>query len=126
MATLIERLGGEPGLQRIIDDAYVRIFQNDELRPFFENTDMDKLRRMQRVFLEAALTDETTQESSGISIREAHHGRKIARRHFTQFVECFLQAMESRGEVKQEDIDAVIGRLNMYAEDVIGSSTVDG
>lgn len=126
MNSLIERLGGDDGLQRIIDQAYHCVFQDDMLRPFFENTDMDRLRHMQRAFLEAALTDDTTAQAEGPTIRQSHHGRGITRQHFTRFVECFLKSMEAAGDVSQSDIDHVIGRLNMYADSVIGSSNVDG
>lgn len=126
MDSLIKRLGGISGLERLVDSAYERVLADPELQPFFANSDTEKLKRMQHVFLEAALSDDTEFRNEGRSIREAHHGRDITRQHFTRFVDCFLKAMEANETVDQDDIDQVIGRLNTFVDEVVGSSSVDG
>ncbi len=124
--SLIQRLGGTTGLQNLIDDAYTRVMNEKELRPFFKNSDVEKIKRMQSVFLEAALTDETTVSDTGISVRAAHHGRKITRHHFSLFVNCFLAALDDSHLASRDDIDTVIGRLNLYADEVLGITGIDG
>ena len=129
MSALIDRLGGAAGLHQIITDAYARVLDEPDLRPFFQNVDVEKIRRMQHAFLSVALSDDGSGEDeieSNISIRHAHHGLNITRHHFSLFVNCFLSALESAGSVDNDDIDHIIGRLNTYADDVLGTTGVDG
>jgi hemoglobin len=53
--TLFERVGGEQTIRELIHEFYDRVVADPELKPFFINTSMDKLRRMQREFFSAAL-----------------------------------------------------------------------
>ncbi len=42
-------------ISEVIDEFYDRVLADPDLKPFFRNTSMDKLRRMQREFFSAAL-----------------------------------------------------------------------
>ena len=53
--TLFERVGGEQTIAEVVYNFYERVLADPELKPFFKNTSMDKLRRMQREFFSAAL-----------------------------------------------------------------------
>ena len=53
--TLFERIGGEQMIAEVADDFYNRVLTDPELKSFFRNTSMDKLRCMQREFFSAAL-----------------------------------------------------------------------
>jgi hypothetical protein len=58
--TLFERVGGEQTISDLIHKFYDCVLADPELKPFFKNTSMDKLRRMQREFFSAALDGPTT------------------------------------------------------------------
>ena len=46
--TLFERVGGEQTISDLIHEFYDRVLADPELKPFFENASVGKLRRMQR------------------------------------------------------------------------------
>ncbi len=43
--TLFERIGGEQMIAEVVDDFYARVLADPELKPFFRNSSIDKLRR---------------------------------------------------------------------------------
>ena len=53
--TLFERVGGKQAIAELVDKFYDRVVADPELKPFFKNVSMDKIRRMQREFFSAAL-----------------------------------------------------------------------
>ena len=63
-------------------DFYNRVLSDPELAPFFEASDIDKLRRMQREFFSVALGGPIRYD--GQSLSYAHHGRGIRRTHFQE------------------------------------------
>jgi hemoglobin len=46
-----ERVGGEQTIRELIHEFYDRVIADPDLKPFFKNTSMGKLRRMQREFI---------------------------------------------------------------------------
>jgi hemoglobin len=54
---LLDRLGGPAALKEAVHEFYGRILFDEELAPFFEHTDMDKLRAHQYKFMEIAFTE---------------------------------------------------------------------
>jgi hemoglobin len=78
--TLFERVGGEQTIKELIHEFYDRVVADPELKPFFKNTSMGKLRRMQREFFSAALDGPITY--SGRPLSYVHHGRGITKHHF--------------------------------------------
>ena len=53
--TLFERVGGKQVIAELIDEFYDRVLVDPELKPFFKDTSVDKLRRMQREFFSIAV-----------------------------------------------------------------------
>ena len=121
--TLYERLGGEDGLDSMVGEFYKRVFADPELGPFFENSAVERLIGMQREFFSAALDGPVTY--SGLELSWAHSGRGITRKHFGLYVDHLVETLETQG-VTPEDIEQVIHRITLYADDVIGEGGVDG
>lgn len=117
--SLYDRLGGEPAIEAIVQSLYVRVLADEELRPFFEQTPMDKQQAMQHEFLCAALGGPMAY--SGKPLSHAHQGRGITTRHFAKFTQHALAALEEKG-VSKQDSDDVISRLNTFANEIIGNS----
>ena len=117
--TLYDRIGGEATISRVIDDFYRRVLADPALEPFFRYVSIDKLRRMQREFLGAAL--DGPQRYSGLSLAHVHSGRGITVDHFNRFTQHLLETLRSAG-VDKHDVDAVIARINTYVDDIIGGS----
>jgi hemoglobin len=120
---LYQRIGGAATIDRLVVDFYNRVLSDPELAPFFEASDIDKLRRMQREFFSVALGGPIRYD--GQSLSYAHHGRGIRRTHFARFVEHLLASLESCG-IDEGDSTRVIARINSYSDDVMGGAGLSG
>lgn len=120
-ATLFDRIGGEPAVARVIDAFYARVLDDPELEPFFRHASLDSLRAMQREFLGAAL--DGPQRYSGLALSHVHQGRGITVHHFNRFTQHLLETLRAAG-IDERDVADVIDRINTYADDIVGRSTV--
>ncbi len=114
---LYERVGGEQVISELIHNFYDRITADPQLKPFFENTSMSKLRRMQREFFSAALDGPITY--TGRPLSYIHHGRGITKRHFALYVGHLLDTLQDRG-IDDQDVQDIIARINTYADEITG------
>lgn len=121
--SLYEEIGGEPAVDRLIDRFYERVLADGELAPFFRNTAMDRLRRMQKEFIAAALDGPVT--LSDLDLAHAHHGRGITGRHFNRFVQHLLEVLREEGVDEQERME-VIRRISTYSDLIIGEVGGEG
>ena len=120
---LFEQLGGVEGVEHIVRVMYDRVLQDPELAPFFENADLERLRRMQFQFVAAALGGPVVY--SGQELRRAHAKVGVTDHAFAKFCSHLADAMEERG-VGHNEINAVMARLSMYKDPIVGQSNVDG
>ena len=115
--TLFERVGGEKVIAEFIHEFYDRVLADPELKPFFENTAMGKLRRMQRELFSAALDGPITY--TGRPLGYVHHGRGITKHHFALYVNHLLDTLRDHG-IKEQDVQDIIARINTYADEITG------
>lgn len=121
--SLYERVGGEAGVGSLVDAFYRRVLGDPELAPFFEKTPMDKLRTMQREFFAAALGGPLAY--TGRTMSEVHAGRGIKTRHIARFVDHLMETLRDL-PVDEQDAYDVVSRINTWADEITGESTVDG
>ncbi len=121
--SLYERLGGEKAITGLVDDFYDRVRADDALKGFFVHSDMEALRRMQREFFAAAVGGPIVYAGKGL--REAHAGRGINKAHFRRFID-HLMATLTDFKISEDDRYEIITRLNKYADEIVGDTTVDG
>lgn len=117
--TLFDRIGGQDGIRNLVDDFYERVLADPKLAPFFENTPMERLRNMQYEFFAAALDGPS--EYKGKQLSYVHFGRGIGREHFGRFIDRLFDTLKSY-ELDQDTLHAIIGRLNLYADEITGST----
>ena len=55
-ATLLDRLGGEPAVDAVVDEFYIRLLKDKDLSIFFDSVPIAKLKRHQKRFLKMAFT----------------------------------------------------------------------
>lgn len=121
--TLFERIGGKQMIADVVDDFYDRVLADSELKPFFKNTSMDKLRCMQQEFFSAALDGPITY--TGKPLSHVHHGRGITKHHFTLFVNHLLETLRDYG-INDQDVTNIISRINIYADEITGDISPAG
>ncbi len=121
--TLYDRVGGEAGISNLVTKFYARVLTDPKLSPFFEQSAMSHLRRMQMELFSTALGGPITY--TGRPLREVHHGRGIKKEHVQLFVDHLLETLKGFDLTNQEIMD-IISRINTFADSVTGESTVDG
>lgn len=121
--SLFERIGGEHIIAEVVDEFYDRVLADPELKPFFKNTSMDKLRCMQREFFSAALDGPITY--TGKPLAHVHHGRGITKHHFTLFVNHLLDTLKYY-EISDQEVADIISRINTYADEITGDISPAG
>ncbi len=123
METIFDRIGGTPGVQKLVGDFYHRVLADPLLSPFFAYTSIEKLKTMQVAFFTIAMGGPVPEMS--ISIYEAHKNRGILRKHLTRFVEHLMATLEQHG-FSEEDAHRVYERIATYADEILGDASVDG
>ena len=121
--TLYERIGGEKAVHDMIHEFYDRVLADPVLKPFFEAASMEKLRKMQREFFSAALDGPITYTGKPLSY--AHYGRGITKHHLALYVGHLLDTLKDQG-IDEHDVQAIIARINTYAEEITGSVGAGG
>jgi len=121
--TLFERVGGEKAIAELIDQFYDRVVADPELKPFFRNVSMVKLRRMQRDFFSAALDGPINY--TGRPLGYVHHGRGITKHHFSLYVGHLINTLQNIA-LKEQDVQDIISRINTYADEITGDTSSGG
>ncbi len=118
--SLFERLGGTPGVNRLIGQFYRNVFADPTLRPYFEGVELDKLQRMQAEFFSTALGGPSAY--SGRLMQHAHQGLHIRPEQFQAFVGHLFETLKEH-ELTEDERYAIISRINTSADDVFSSGT---
>ena len=123
MDTLYDKIGGAPVVDQLVDRFYEKVLDDPLLSPFFRQTSMETLRRMQKVFLTVALGG--PEPDLKVSLYEIHRDRGIQRQHLTRFTELLLETLTEIG-VPEKEAGEVISRVATYSNDILGETAVDG
>jgi hemoglobin len=121
--TLFDTLGGPAGVAEIVHEMYSRVLADPELAPFFQNVQIDRLRRMQYQFIASALDGPI--DYSGAELTAVHKNRGITGHHFAKFCGHFADALEAHG-ASRFDVDQALGRLATYKDKITGETNIDG
>ena len=121
--SLYERVGGDEAIASLLVAFYDRVLGDPELAPFFEDVPIDKLRSMQQAFFAAALDGPLAYE--GRPIGEVHSGLGIRPKHLRRFLEHLLETLGGI-PLDEEDRYDIYSRIAMRADEVTGTTSVDG
>jgi hemoglobin len=114
--TLYERLGGRDGISAVVDEFYDRLVEDETLGPFFEDADLERLRRTQTDFLcEAAGGPETYDAEP---VREAHLHVPFTEDHIVRAVEILSETLDEY-DVPDEDAEKVIQAIAQYRDELL-------
>lgn len=96
--SLYDRIGGESAVRSTVVKLYDKILDDEMLAPFFENSNVDALRRSQNAFVTYAFGGSTLYK--GRTLRGAHknavsHG--LTDIHFDTVAKYLREAMEELG-----------------------------
>lgn len=118
--TLFDRVGGTAGIGDMVDEFYGLVMADRDLRPFFENTSLDKLKHMQKEFFAAALDGPMTMGDPDLA--RVHQGLGITRKEVTRFVNHLITVLDNRHSIERRDAMDIVFRIATYTDEVIGDS----
>ena len=121
--TLYDRIGGSKVVSKLVFDFYQRVLADPQLGPFFADTPVDKLRTMQAEFFSAALGGPI--QYTGRSLSEAHAGRGIGPKHLRLYLDHLLETLHDY-DLDDDDRYGIVSRISTYADEITGSTSVDG
>ncbi|QCC48481.1 group I truncated hemoglobin [Halobellus limi] len=114
--TLYGRLGGYDAIRAVVDDFYDRLLDDEELAPFFEDADVERLRRTQTAFLcEAAGGPETYDAEP---VREAHLHVPFTEDHIERAVGHLSDSLDAF-DVPESDAEEVVGAVAAHREELL-------
>ncbi len=117
--SLYERVGGEDGIERLVNIFYSKVLADEKLAGFFSNTSIDRLKNMQKEFFSVALGGPI--EYSDMDLSRSHQGRGIRVMHFKGFVDHLIETL-SEFDLSDDDINQVITEINTYVTDIADDS----
>lgn len=116
--SLYGRLGGHDAIRAVVDEFYDRLLADPQLGHFFEDADLEYLRRTQTDFLCEAAGGPEIYEGPGV--REAHLDVDLEPGDIERAVELLYASLEEY-DVTGEDADAVVGAIAAYQDDLLAS-----
>ena len=123
MATLFERIGGDPAVEAAVDGFYRIVLADDRIRHFFAGVDMARQSTHQKLFLKYAFGG--MPDYPGRAMRQAHE--KLVREmgltdvHFDAVLDDLGQALRGLG-VADDMIAEVAAVAETTRADVLGRS----
>lgn len=109
MSTLFDKLGGQQGLEQVVDEFYKRIMADNTLNQFFAHTNIDKQRQKQVAFF-AKIFDGPDQYN-GRSMDTTHTGMNLQQQHFDAIAKHLSEALTVRG-VSSDDANTALARVS--------------
>lgn len=114
--TLYDKLGGKAAISAVVDEFYERVLRDPTIDQFFKDTDIEKLRRHQALFISYALGGPN--QYSGNSMAKAHAGMNLQPEHFQAVVKHLHDAL-ARFNVPPYEIDKVLEHIATLKDDIL-------
>ncbi len=114
--TLFERLGGMPGIDRIVAGLLWEIAEDPLVLPLFADTDIERFRN--KLAQQLCEISDGPCRYSGDSMRETHRQLGITSAQFNSLVDDLIRAMEHEG-VPVGAQNALLQRLARMHSDIV-------
>ena len=115
--SLYERLGGEPGVRKIVNDVLDKNASNPLIAYHFKNIDMDKLKQL--VFEFFSMGTGGPHNYTGRDMRTSHTGMNINEEEWVSATDDTLWALDTNG-IGQGEKNEVIAILESLKGDIVG------
>jgi hemoglobin len=123
MSSIYEAIGGAGAVTAAVDLFYVKVLEDPALAPYFDGTDVDRLRSHQRAFLTAALGGPELYD--GRSMADAHRGLAITDAAFGQVATHLSDTLSELG-LDDDTVGAIVGKVAGLRDDVVEIRTPGG
>lgn len=122
MDTLYDEIGPD-NIKKLVVAFYQNVLGDPMLQPFFADTSIEKLEKMQVAFFTIALGG--AEPESTINLADAHRGRGIQRKHLTRFTEHLMATLREVG-IEEDRAKRVYERIATYTPEILGDPSEDG
>ena len=114
--TLFDKYGGFPTFSAVVSNFYKKIMDSNELAPYFQGVDMERLMSHQTNFIAKALGGPDKYE--GRDLKKVHARFNITQPHFSGVAELLAGALGEAG-VTDEDVETVIGVVGSLQDQIV-------
>ena len=115
--SLYLRVGGETGVNKLVESFYEKVLAEKSLNNFFRDIPMQQLKNMQKEFFSIALGGPA--KYSDINLSHAHQGKGIKTSHFRTFVDILFDTL-SELDISEDERYQLISQVNTYVGDIVG------
>ncbi|GAA0301437.1 group I truncated hemoglobin [Halarchaeum salinum] len=112
-----EDIGGRDAVEAVVSDFYDRVFADDDLLHYFEDTDRQDLFAHQVQFISAVAGGPV--EYDGADMREAHDHLGITPEDFDTVAD-YLEAALRENDVDEANIEAVLDAVGDLKDPIVG------
>jgi len=122
--TILDRLGGEETVARLVDQFYDRVVRNESLAPLFASSDIDEVKRKQTLFLTQFLggPPRYSEEFGHPMLRYRHLPFPITPARAEEWLACMAGAMDDIG-LQGPVREFFYGRLTQVAHHMVNTNT---
>lgn len=121
--TLFDKYGGFDTLSSVVANFYDKVLDSDELKHYFENTNMERLMGHQTKFIAKALGG--PDQYKGGNLKQVHARFNITEAHFEEVVELMGEALEEAG-VEEADIGLIADTVNSLKDQIVSEQASSG
>ena len=114
--SIYDSIGGAAAVHAAVDDFYDRVLADPSLAPFFDGTDLQRLKAHQRSFIAAAIGG--PEIFAGRDMASAHAGLGITDAHFDAVVAHLVDTLTGLG-VPQDIIGQIGGALTPLRASIV-------
>ncbi len=114
--TLYDQLGGFAAVRKLVSDFYDRVLDEEDLVPFFHDTEMANLIDHQTKFWATLLGGPASYTDE--QLHKIHASRGIQGRHFDLMVDLAKETLED-GDIDEQQIASIIEKLNAYRPSLV-------
>lgn len=114
--SLYDRLGGEAGIDAVVDEFYDRVLDDEDLAPYFEGVDTAALRDHQKEFVASVAGGSDAYD--GPSMQVAHEGLGITERAFGRVAQNLDESLDHCG-VDDGDREELMTAAATLQDDVV-------
>jgi hemoglobin len=114
--TLFQELGGKETIALVVDNFYEKMLADEELKHFFDFTDMKKQKAHLTAFVSFAIGSQEAYK--GKSMKDAHAHLQIKPVHFQKTAGHLIATLQELN-VPQDKIDTIISKIAPLQDDIV-------
>ncbi|NQZ86179.1 MAG: group 1 truncated hemoglobin [Colwellia sp.] len=116
--TLYDKYGGFDTFSMVVSNFYQKVLDSEELAPYFEDVNMEKLMSHQTNFIAVALGG--PEKYTGLDLKTVHAPYKITVPHFLEVAELLEESLEE-ASVEEKDISTIMTLISGLMDQIVAS-----